>query len=351
MASNKKQALRDIGIGCLFVALELVFFVMSNKKQILRATGVGCLFLALALFIFLGYRWEWTGFSQKKLFDWIQILVIPVAVAVGTFVLNRTAKKRDEAAERAQKEREEAAQKAQKEREEAAQKAQKERDEEISAQRTQDATLQTYLDRMSLMLVERPLLDARPGEPLSVVARALTLTILERLDRYRKRAILEFLYEAGLINRDQPVIDLGDTYPRANRMMAAFGLEPGFESAQLQAATLARSHLQAANLRGADLYAANLISADLQGADLQEANLISADLQGADLYGTNLFRADLSRVDLRGAQLQGAHLQGANLLGADLQGADLFNAEVTDEQLAGALSLEDANMPDGSKRP
>jgi hypothetical protein len=331
VASNKKQVLRVLrAIGwclvvalgwCLLVTWELVDFVMFNKKQILRAIGVGCLFVALALFIFLGYHWEWTGFPQKKLFDWIQILVIPVAVAVGTFVLNRTAEKRDEAARQAQKERDEAAQKAQKERDEAAQKAQKERDEEISAQRTQDAALQTYLDRMSLMLVERPLLTARPGEPLSVVARALTLTILGRLDGYRKRAVLEFLYEAGLINRDQSVIDLGDTYPRANRMMATLGLEPGFESAQLQAATLARSHLRAAHLEGANL----------EGANLQAANLQGADLQGADL--------------------RAAHLEGAELLEADLRGADLQGAIVGDEQLAGALSLQGATMPDGSKHP
>jgi uncharacterized protein YjbI with pentapeptide repeats len=326
VASNKKQVLRDIGVGCLLMAYFLVASFWSiPKKQVLRAIGVGCLLVAFALFIFLGYHWDWTGFPQKKLFDWIQILVIPVAVAVGTFVLNRTAKKRDEAAERAQKDRDTAAQKAQEDRDTAAQKAQKDRDETISAQRTQDAALQTYLDRMSLMLVERPLLTARPGEPLSVVARALTLTILERLDGYRKRAVLEFLYEAGLINRDQPVIDLGDTYPRRADRATIWGVtlgpEPGFQSAQLQAATLARSHLRAAHLRGAALQGANLQEAHLQGANLQEAHLERADLRGA------------------------------NLEGADLRGAYLQRAQVTDKQLGDTLSLQGATMPDGSKHP
>jgi hypothetical protein len=314
-----RTIIKQVGnLAFVFFIWGLLLVAVLSHFKVLRAIGVGCLLVASALFIFLGYHWEWTGFPQKKLFDWIQILVIPVAVAVGTFVLNRMSKKRDEAAERAQDKRDEAARQ-----------AQKERDEEISEQRTQDAALQTYLDRMSLMLVERPLLTARPGEPLSVVARALTLTILERLDEYRKRVVLEFLYEAGLINRDRPVIDLGDTYPRANRMMATLGLEgdlaelyrgggfvraPGFESAQLQAATLARSHLRAAHLKGAHLQAANL-----EAADLREANL------------------------------QLAHLKGASLREADLRGANLQLALVADEQLPEARSLQGATMPNGQK--
>jgi len=47
-----------------------------------------CVLVALAIFIFLGYHryeWWWTGFPPRRLFDLIQILVIPVAVAIGTF--------------------------------------------------------------------------------------------------------------------------------------------------------------------------------------------------------------------------------------------------------------------------
>ena len=46
-------------------------------------------------------RWTWdgTGFEGASLWDWMQLLVIPAAVVIGTFVLNQTAKRRERDAE------------------------------------------------------------------------------------------------------------------------------------------------------------------------------------------------------------------------------------------------------------
>ncbi len=107
---------------------------------------IGILLVALAVFILLGYRreWEWTGFPPKKLFDWMQILVIPVAVAIGTFVLNRAATRRDAEAQQAQKEREEA----------------------IETRHAEETSLQAYLDYISQMLIDpdRPLHRSQLGD-------------------------------------------------------------------------------------------------------------------------------------------------------------------------------------------
>jgi len=158
--------------------------------------GLFLLLLALAAFVYFSYRfnWTWTGFPGRKLFDYLQILVaasIPVAVGSGTFALTRAAKKREE---RAQKE--------QKTREEAAQKEQKTREEAIAIRREEEAALQAYLDRISQMWLELGLQDATLDYNISTVARAHTLTVLGRLeDGERKRSVLQFLYEAGLINK------------------------------------------------------------------------------------------------------------------------------------------------------
>jgi hypothetical protein len=63
------------------------------SRRALWMIGLGCLLMA-AIFVYLGYHfgWKWTGFPKQRLFDWIKILVIPVAVAIGTFVLNRAAR-------------------------------------------------------------------------------------------------------------------------------------------------------------------------------------------------------------------------------------------------------------------
>jgi hypothetical protein len=93
-----------------------------------------------------------------------------------------------------------------------------------------------------------------------------------------------------------------------------------------------------------DLHEANLRGGNLYRADLQESNLQGVNLQGANLQGANLQNAILQAADLQNAILQAADLKGANLYGANLHGAT-----VRDKQLAEALSLQGAIMPDGAK--
>jgi uncharacterized protein YjbI with pentapeptide repeats len=56
-----------------------------------------------------------------------------------------------------------------------------------------------------------------------------------------------------------------------------------------------------------------------------------------------------ARAGLSGAKLKGAYLIGAILRGANLEGVNLAGARVTDEQLARAVSLKDAALPDGTR--
>jgi len=231
----------------------------------------------------------------QSTWDWLKILLIPAVIALGGFLLNR---------------------------------AQSQRDQQIASERAQDEALQGYLDGMPELLTgkEQTLHRAQPGDSLSTVARARTLTLLSRLDSARKRSVLEFLYEASLI-------DLGQTF----------------------------ISLEQADLSGSDLNGANLIRADLSGANLSwEADLIDAilsgakprgeaDLRDADLRDANLSDANLREADLSYDKLSSANLQGANLTDANLTGANLSNAKVTSEQLAEAKSLEGATMPNDQK--
>ena len=209
---------------------------LRGGRLVLWATALGSLAVALAVFIFLGYYfgWEWTGFPPKRLFDWVQILVIPVAVAVGTFILTRTAKRRDDAARQAQKEREETSE----------------------AQRAEEASLQEYLNYISKMLTDpdRPLRRSHVGDNLSVVARAQTLTVLGMLqDGGRKSSVLQFLYEAGLISKNYPLISLQGAYLQETNLFGLFG------------ADLREANLQRANLYGANLQSAiNLTQKELE---------------------------------------------------------------------------------------
>jgi uncharacterized protein YjbI with pentapeptide repeats len=230
----------------------------------------------LSLLVAIGYSYGIT------LWDWIKLLVVPAAIAAAGLWFNRQ----------------------QQERQRADDWRQQERALDIADQRAQDDALQAYLDQMSLMLTnkERPLRRAQPGDDLSVVARARTLTVLtklekkRKLDKDRKGSVLQFLYESGLITKDRRILDLSK-----------------------------------ADLFMADLYWAKLSEANLHGVYLIKANLIQADLVKADLSGAYLIEADLIRADLSEANLSNAWLRHANLSSA---------TGLTDEQITAARTLE-----------
>jgi uncharacterized protein YjbI with pentapeptide repeats len=180
-------------------------------------------------------------------------------------------------------------------------------------QRSQDAALQAYFEQMGGLLTEFDLIDT-DRKVIRQLAEAQTLTVLARLDGTRKRSLVRFLYEAGLIDQDEPIVDISG-----------------------------------ADLRGADLSGAYLSGTYLCDATLSSADLSGANLDGADLSNANLSDADLGGANLGYADLSGANLFGANLGDANLGGADLSGAEVNQEQLANCKSLKDAIMPNGHK--
>jgi uncharacterized protein YjbI with pentapeptide repeats len=256
-----------------------------------------------------------TGFETKTLWDWMDLLIIPLFLAGGAFFLDRSEKAHER---------------------------------EIETDRQQEAALQAYLDRMADLLLENELLTTK-NEEVKNVARTRTLTVLRGLDGIRKGIVISFLKEAGLINGNT-FIDL--------------------KGADLTKLELRRSDLKAVNLRGVNLGGASLSQVDLSGTNLSEAylgeasldlcNLSGANLSKAVLTDASLFSADLTCADLRGAGLYHASLWGADLSGADLTGAYIDLTEQPSRRtltgytfyltpLQMAKSIKGITMPDGTK--
>ena len=259
-------------------------------------------------------RWGFRGMTVR---NWLELLVVPL-VLLGIGLLfqiqqNGVEKRRLEA------------------------------EQHIEEQRAQDEALQTYLEQMGQMLLDkdRPLRQSKEGDEVQLLARARTVTILRRLDSARNRDILQFLREARLVPSNKYEI-------------------------QEHIVRLDNSNLSKADLRGANLDSFDLHGTDLSGADLRDARLPwsylpyaklnGANLRGAYLRGdpdqsgdADLSDANLSEADLSYDNLSSANLQGANLTDAVLRGTNLSNAKVTSEQLAEAKSLEGATMPNGQK--
>ena len=257
---------------------------------------------------------------------------------------------------------------------------------DLEAQRSGETALQNYIEAVGELLIEKPLLlKASPGDNLSTVVRAQTLSVLEGLDPDRKRILLLFLYESGLISKDNLVVGLEAAKLSEADLSGATLSEADLSGATLRGAVLSEANLSRAHLRGADLSGAilseanlsvaklsganlsdanlsdanlswvilsdaNLSDANLNGADLSEADLSEADLSGAILSEADLSWAILSDANLKGANLSRAILSGAILISADLSLADLREARRwTEEQWATPKSLEGATMPDGQE--
>ena len=267
--------------------------------------------VGVIIYGYMAERAKWVGDADKTFWDYLELLIVPAAI--GVTVLNWMQSERAREAEDAKEARERMAEDAKEAREREAQAVQWERELKVEDQKAQDEALQAYLDQISRLLTdkERPLRRARPGDNLSALARARTLTTLTRLDGRRKRSVLQFLYEADLVIKDHVVVDL-------------------------KGADLRDAHLSAANLS-----AVNLSEAALSEADLGEADLSAATLHEASLTGADLLKADLSAANLGGADLREASLSGASLKSA----LGIANEKLWQQ----ACTLEGATMPDGQK--
>jgi uncharacterized protein YjbI with pentapeptide repeats len=270
--------------------------------------GITLLALVGGLIIYSYADWpgaRYFGIADKKFWDYLELLIVPAALAFGVYWLNRTQDIRQQEADALQEN----------------------RTLEMVAQQAQDAALRAYLDQMSQLMLQEGLTYAEPGsegvdDNTHALARARTLTVLPTLDANRKRSVLQFLYEAGLIDKEHPIVDL-----------------------------------TGADLRGIDLDGVNLSGAVLRDTYLGDATLSGADLSFADLSDAGLRDADLSVADLRGADLSGADLSDAKLHGTSMAGAILAYVDLrkvrglTQEQIYSAIGNGGTLLPHYLRAP
>lgn len=237
--------------------------------------------LALVVCFLGGYvdRWSWTGIGPyskqerdaqdiqpgKTLWDVIQLIVVPFALAFGIWWLN--------------------------ERQTTADKINADKQSAVAAlnadNQARDAVLDTYISQMSDLILKDNLLNAPTQADVVPIARARTLTALRRLDPDRQATLVRFLVEAKLI----PVV------------------------------SLSLVNLPGDYLSGIDLSKARLMWAHLSGANLSYTHLSHANLSNANLSHADLSYANLSHANLSGANLSYTKLGGANLHGAKTDGA------------------------------
>jgi Pentapeptide repeats (8 copies) len=278
-------------------------------RQLLWAGGIAALvFLSIIIGGYL-LDWNWTGLPRSKvppntqpaktLWDWLDLLIVPIVLAIGGYLFNSSQNRATEAA---------------------------------AERRAQDGALEQYVGQIGELLLDdkNPLRGSEEGSEVRMLARARTLTLLRTLDEAHSRTMMEFLRHSDLLVVNG---DLGST-------------TISFRGANLSGLDLSGADLSAADLRRADLTKAklngiNMLTTSLTGADLSDAELKGATLKGCDLRQTILSGADLSGADLRGSTLQGAVVSDELLATCKYGPAIVPNGQKYEEWLKSRGSGED----------
>lgn len=335
---------------------------------------VGLFVMALAIVVWLGYRrsWDWTGLPArpianaaagqpaKTLWDWLQLLVVPLVLAVAVFALSHAQATRSDERD-----------------------ATRERGEARSAaDHAREETLRNYLEQMTDLVLQHKLRESPPpnrrATDVQALARTLTLTALRRLDGERKALVLQFLWEAGLITQSHRWTESrsGDIsvrqvqYPRVSLdgsdlrgvTMRERHLAPDDAPTEATLVTdpatgISRQSRTGADLSGADLRKADFRSANLGNAWFENVDLRNADLSEAVLGGTSFASSCLDGSIFRSAKLAAddftprvsfAFVEGRNVDFSDaaLDGADFSQSLLTNVAMDGA-SIRGTEFPTG----
>jgi len=216
------------------------------------------------------------------------------------------------------------------------------KDKEIADINLREEALQSYLDRVSDLLVNNKANSLEPNDSLleliKDIVRTRTLTILRSLDNdgERKASVIRFLVDAELIRNWESIeLDLSSASLKGAKLSGtelsrAILSKADLSYADLNDANLSDANLSNANLRNANLSNTDLTSTDLSNADLRYTKLTNANLSNADLTSTDLTNADLRDTKLTNAKLTNANLSNADLTGADLRDTELSNAILKD---------------------
>jgi uncharacterized protein YjbI with pentapeptide repeats len=331
--------------------------------------------LTLTIFAWFGYRrrWNWTGLPAdlgdpatgrpsapaKTLWDWLQLLVVPLVLAVAAFGLNAAQADRDRQSEQGRAEHE----------------------LQVARDEGRERSLHSYIARMSELILDRRLRIGSPVSPAhrtnaQMLARTLTLVELHQMDGRRKAVILQFLWEMALIRQKSlwvrragsrwwqytgqltyPIVNLAGADLRGLRME---GVQLSPANATLAEAIEDRGGVHqtrvGVDLRGTELEGASFRDTNLANAAFDEANVRDVDFGGAYMVATVFGQSCLNGTSFRGAHLGREDLvPAASILfaeghqvdfrGADLDGADLRSSLLSPVRLGGA-STQDARFPE-----
>ncbi len=340
---------------------------LFNAILILLIIAIGA--VGIYFFVKFGYQSEIVGFGEyklpsgeivprKTLWDWLELLIIPLVIFGLGYILNSNLKTRDEI---------------------------------NTSNNRRDELLRNYFSEYSKLPQNFP--DEEFFQFSVNILKAQTMSLLPRLDGERKGFLLQFLVESGLLNLQNTrlqlsradfsglnfdYIDIRDVNLHGNNFENSvidkltihdsnFG--SGFyRNVSFLGGTFYNTNFEYANFVNANLYQAKFIKCEVGIANFTKAFLRKSSFRNSRVFRANFTKANLKNVDFENAALDmtvfdGAKLQkanftnvdlnharftGAKLNGAILDGANLKGAIISRKQLSKVTSMLGATLPDGT---
>jgi uncharacterized protein YjbI with pentapeptide repeats len=266
----------------LFPLLFIGFFVSFAINY--RWVSVGLILTAVLIFVLSQLsRYEWSGFQNKRGWDWLALLIVPIVLAVAVnFVQNDAA----------------------------------ERQKVSDLSRSQQQLMLEYFKNVKdIVLKEKKDMElnqegSNPNmqinqENLSPQAKKLiasfTKVLVPNINGVQKRQVIDFLYDLGMIKCEgEPqdgvsrVQSCGEVRYSSSKNNQKFSdnlinlSEVNFENVDLREMQLPNLYLPKVNLNGANFTKSNLDGADLTDSSLNKANFDWASLRNASFVSPNI---------------------------------------------------------------
>lgn len=246
--------------------------------------------IIIAFSLYIGYNAifpydspEWMGLAPydavkngpepKKLWDWLDLLIIPLSVAIIGWIYKEYEKSKDE---------------------------------KKDFENKQNETLDSYFRVISDLIIKSNLLDINLNKESKIIARTRTIVAIEILNDERKGQVLQFLYESKLINNN--IIEL---------------LGANFKSSEVSGIVLKDTTIKGVYFCDSKFIRSYLDRSVFTACDFTNSDFSDSSMQNTNLSYTKLINCKLINIDLTTVDFEGA----------DLTNADLTNSIILESQL------------------
>lgn len=298
----------------------------SKRKVWWRSNiaGLIVLFTLLVAAVIYLYSVEWSGLQGKNVWDWLELIIVPLVLAGGGLVLQRIESERVSRQEKLEKQREE---------------RQIAREKQQARDSLMDSIFQSYLDDMSSLMIVNHLQTMLDIVTLNKLQKIVSDGSNDLHEGYvtllRQKAISQESVDSEKLAAAVAVV----TVARARTVTA-------FNSLDINRRNLMTEFLRETGLvtgeRGTLLVGIELSDMDLSGTNFYRFNLAEANLNSSDLSDVNFFQANLIHTYLYNVNMSGALIADANLCFVELRGAYMKKAHIENVQFNEKTALPDS---------